>query len=122
MKKSTHMHFTLKENGVTLVELIIVILIISILAGISYAKYVDLRKCAYIAQCKANQQHLTTAQKLFWVQSSVDEDQEAHYADNIEDLTPYMKDGIIPQCPENGAYYILDENKIVCTLAEHAIQ
>ncbi|MBN2105739.1 prepilin-type N-terminal cleavage/methylation domain-containing protein [bacterium] len=121
MKKTAGVILKVQTSGFTLVELIIAIMIIVILASIGYAKYTDLRNYAYIAQCQANQQHLITAQKIFWLHSFID-DQEGHYAENIEDLVPYMRDGAIPQCPENGTYQIVDENKIICTIADHAIQ
>lgn len=110
-----------RNRGFSLIELVITMIIIGIIASIGYAKYIDLRDCAKIARCKANQQHLCTAQRLYWVQSSIDND-KGHYAGQIEDLTPFLKDGVLPQCPEDGKYQIVDEYKIVCSIPEHAIR
>jgi len=116
---------TIKENkyqqGLTLIELVILMMILGIIATISYTRYMDLSHTANIAQCKSNQQHLCTAQEIFWVQSSINS-QEAHYADDIQDLVPYTHNGEIPKCPENGEYQILNENIIICSIPEHSIR
>ncbi len=108
------------QSGFTLVELVLVILIIGILAAIGAVKFMDLSSAAKIAQCKNNQQHLITAQRLYWIHASV-YDGKGQYASDIDDLAPFLASGQIPECPENGTYQIISDLVIECTVAEHKI-
>jgi len=114
-------NFILKDNrGLTVIELVIVIVIIGIIAAIGSAKYIDLSNAAKTSVCKANQQNLMSAQRFYWISVSVDPG-DAHYAASIDELAPFMKDNVIPDCPVNGTYQILPDGIITCTLPDHKI-
>lgn len=110
-----------KRQGFTILELIIVINLIGILAMISINRYYDLKHSANVSVCKLNQQHLITAQRLFWINSSFDMNNSAHYADNLNDLIPFLQNGVIPTCPENGSYFIVRDEIVHCDIADHTI-
>ena len=121
MKRLKTRLFILKENqGFTLLEIVLIIIIIGILAGVAMVKFADLSESAKTTTCKANQQHLITAQRLYWVHEAVYND-NGHYAADIADLAPFMANGVIPECPSEGTYSIVSDLEITCSLPEHQI-
>ena len=107
-------------RGFTLLEIVLIIVIIGILATVAMVKFADFSDSAKITTCKANQQHLVTAQRLYWVHEAVYND-NGHYAADISDLAPFMASGVIPECPEAGTYSIVSDLQITCSIPEHAI-
>jgi len=100
------------QSGMTLIEILIIIIIISVLAITASVQYADLSESANTAKCKANQGALQTAVTSFWVI-------ELEYPQDIDDLVPYMKDSAIPECPSGGEYELIDHSEVTCSLAEH---
>jgi prepilin-type N-terminal cleavage/methylation domain-containing protein len=120
MKRPNRRLFILKEDGFTLLEMVLVIIIIGILAAVATVKYADFSESAKTTTCRANQQHLITAQRLYWVHEAVVND-NGHYAADIGDLAPYMANGVLPECPSEGTYSIVSDLEITCSLPQHQI-
>lgn len=113
--------FNLKgQQGFTILEFVLIIIIAAVLGTVVMVKYMDFSESAKTANCKANQQHLITAQRLYWVHEAVYND-KAHYAIEIDQLIPYMANGAIPECPDEGTYSIISDLIITCSLPQHAI-
>lgn len=121
MKRLKLRLFIVKEDqGFTLLEIVLIIIIIGILAAVAVVKFADLSDSAKTTTCKANQQHLITAQRLFWVDEAVNND-NGHYAADIAELAPFMASGVIPECPSEGTYSIVSDLNITCSLPKHQI-
>jgi prepilin-type N-terminal cleavage/methylation domain-containing protein len=106
-----------QEYGFTLVELITILVIASILATAAMMRFLDLSKCSNAAACRMNQHALKKAQILHFTQSYIEGN--GQYAESLEALTDFLRDGEIPQCPDNGQYLILPAGEITCTILDH---
>lgn len=106
-----------QEYGFTLVELMIVIVIASILATAAMMRFLDLTKCSNAAACRMNQFSLKKAQTLHFAQTYIEG--EGRYAESLDELADFLRDGEIPVCPENGQYQILPAGEITCTILDH---
>ena len=107
-----------QQHGFTLVELIMIIVVLGILVLSVTAKYKDLSDGAERATCIANQLSLEQAQTLFY-SNCLTSGNAGHYADNLNDLIPFISGGKIPECPGGGTYSLLSAGKISCSKAEH---
>lgn len=112
------MDSTKNAKGFTLVELILTIVLIGILAGVAIAKYISLSNAGKTAVCKLNQMNLRTAQTLYYTKTYLDSG-HPHYADDIKDLKPFMRNEGIPQCPEGYQYQIVGDGLIQCPYPPH---
>jgi len=106
------------EQGFTLTEIIVILIIVSILATAALNRFIDMSKAANRAACKANQLALETAQTLLNAQSLI-ENGESHYAADLNELKPYLRDNTIPSCPSGGSYVIGAKGSISCTISDH---
>lgn len=105
-------------KGFTLIELILTIVLIGILAGVAIARYISLSNAGKTAVCKLNQMNLRTAQTLYYTQTYLNSN-SPHYADQLEDLKPFMRNEEIPQCPEGFQYQIVGDGLIQCPYPPH---
>ncbi len=71
------------ENGFTLIELMIVIVIIGILAMIAIPQYAAYRSRAYVAACEADAHSFATAQEAYFA----DNDTYTNIMDNLMNST-----------------------------------
>lgn len=82
------------ERGWTLVELIIVIVILGLIAGVAIPAYLNLTDSAKINACQANQAVIKSAVLLYYVK---------HTGTMPTSLTSGMfASGAIPTCPAGG--------------------
>ena len=103
------------QQGFSLIELILTIIIIGILAAIGYAQYVNLRTSSEAATCKANQMSLETCQGLYYIDHALNGN--PHYTTDLDDLIPYMKAQI--DCPSGGTYKATSNGQIQCSITAH---
>ena len=55
-------------------------------------------------------------------QWALEKNKPADAVPKVEDLLPYLKDGIFPACPDGGSYFINSVEAVpTCTLASHAL-
>ncbi len=88
----TEMH---NQSGFTLIELIMVMVIIGLLAGLAVPKFVDLVDNAKATECKANQAAVEAAAAITYADSAM-----AGNAMFPNELNAAMfKHGSIPTCP-----------------------
>ncbi len=107
-----------EERGFTLIDLIITIVILGILAASAATRFVDLSHSAEITACKSNQMSMEAAQKIFFI--STLQVNNGRYAEDLNELAPYLRSETIPQCPDNGTYRILAGGCIECSNPDHA--
>ena len=107
------------ENGFTLTELIVAIVIIGILAIVVTAHLNNLFVEANTAACKANQSILNSAQRLHYTENCIAGD--CQFATEIDELIPLISTGNIPVCPAGGEYFIDSEGFVLCTEPDHEI-
>jgi len=105
------------EHGLTLLEMIIVIVIIGIMATAIAARFVSFSRAAEAAACHTNQLSLETAQSMFFVDKA--REGNGYYADDIDLLLPYLQGGQIPVCPGGGTYELFGNEFITCSIPEH---
>jgi len=103
--------------GFTLVELIVTLVIVGILATAALTQFIDLSHSAHAAACITNQLSLETAQTMYYTTNYLAGD--AHYAESIDDLVPFLREEQIPQCPSGGTYKLLSDGKVTCTIPDH---
>ncbi len=106
-----------KEDGFTLVELIVTLVIAAILAMAAMNRFLDLSNTAQAGACRCNQLALRTAQTMFYTETYIAGN--ARYADNMTLLTPYLKNNEQPECPGGGAYLFMALGEIRCTISRH---
>ncbi len=83
-----------RQEGFTLIELMIVILIVGILVGIATPVYIAARANSEEKVCMANLRMLNQAAAIYGVRNGV-------YPADVSDLVPeYM--GVEPRCPGTG--------------------
>ncbi|MBF0410084.1 MAG: prepilin-type N-terminal cleavage/methylation domain-containing protein [Candidatus Riflebacteria bacterium] len=105
----------------TLVEIMIVIAIIGILAGMAIPNFRRLRDQAREKKCFEYSSLLTRTSELYYI------DQKS-YATEPAGLEPYLSNGRLPICPSKGLYQWIpgtelggiDGQKVRCTIHGHA--
>jgi prepilin-type N-terminal cleavage/methylation domain-containing protein len=107
-----------KQPGFTLVELILTIVAIGILAAIAVTNYIPLQKSAKRAACLSNQRSIEEAQKLYFSRTAI-ETGKGVYPQTLDELAPYMLDGILPSCPDGYAYELLPDGGAGCPSPDH---
>ncbi|MBS3974909.1 MAG: prepilin-type N-terminal cleavage/methylation domain-containing protein [Actinobacteria bacterium] len=107
--------FRRKDEGFTLVELMVVILIIGILVAIAIPVFNAARATAQERTCHANQRTIEGAAQT-WVASEVGRniaDLDGAIASGAGELVPAFI-AEIPECPTNGVAYDLTNGTTTC--------
>jgi len=96
---------TIRTAGFTLVEIMIVVAIIGLLAGIALPNFVKARAASQANACINNLRKIDDAQNQFAIEHQKNTGDTLNFPG---DLTPYIKlnsNGSIPACPVGGDYY-----------------
>ena len=86
-------------TGFTLIEIMIVVGIIGMLAGIAVPNYIKAREQAHRTACISNLQHIDGAIQLWAVECKKDSDQSVTYTD----ISSYLKNSVA--CPAGGSSF-----------------
>jgi prepilin-type N-terminal cleavage/methylation domain-containing protein len=119
MKFTNMTLFPSEQEGFSLVELILTIVIMGILCAVVVAKFIDLSEAGKTSTCVTNQYSLETSQALYYSDQIIQNMDTAQYATQLGQLTPYVISGVIPQCPKGFDYIIINNGRIDCPLAQH---
>ncbi len=111
-----------REEGFTLIELMVVILIIGILVAIAVPVYFSAQNSAKTKTCQANLRTLDGAIQTYAAENA-DYPVAAAYADLGALMVPnYLKE--LPTCPDSGTYTYDDGGgtgaaNVTCSIADH---
>lgn len=89
-----------KQSGFTLVEMMIVILIISILAGMAIPSFLNSRSRAKARACEENLRQINQAKEQLAMTNSLAEGTLV----TTNQLMPYLHNQQFPTCPSGGIY------------------
>jgi len=104
------------DRGLTLLEIMIVVGIIGILAGMAAMSITGPRRAAQTNTCIANLHQLDNAKQ----QWAVEHNKEGNDLPVMADIKPYFRFAV--ECPSLGSYTInAVSNKATCTIAGHSL-
>lgn len=105
-----------KRGGFTLVELVVVIAVLGILAGIAIPRFMTQMELARKETCLANR---TTLAKELAVVEAAGGNPQAYFKEQINTVSKSTESRF--HCPSNGVYTLAKDNiGVSCSLAEHA--
>lgn len=91
-----------RKAGFTLVEIMIVVAIIGLLAAIAIPSFIRARQTTQTNTC-INNLRLIDAAKQQW---ALETGQTSDAVPTEDDIVPYLKNNVMPQCPLGGDYII----------------
>ncbi|MEK7395903.1 MAG: prepilin-type N-terminal cleavage/methylation domain-containing protein [Candidatus Poribacteria bacterium] len=112
--------FKRKENGFTLIEVLLIMLIIGLLAAIAYASVFPSREEGFRVQCLNNRSIINAKIDDYYFQNGTWPD-ETTFANAILNNADYFPDGS-PQCQKKGNYTINANYRAECSRPEHRTQ
>ncbi len=86
-----------KKHAFTLIELMIVIAIIGILAGVSLPSFQNARERARQSKCYEFTSLLSRTAEMYYIEHKM-------YPANIEDMNPYLSGNKSFKCPSGGVF------------------
>ena len=106
-----------RQTGFTLVELVIVIAVLGILAGLAIPYFMEAREEAAKKECLANR---TQIMRMFHAQqaSNYNGTLVGFLAEVVKEPNDNKYFNFVPKCADNGTYSVSNE-KVVCSIAEH---
>ena len=106
-----------KQSGFTLVELVIVIAVLGILAGLAIPYFMEAREEAAKKECLANR---TQILRMFHAQQAQGYSGDLeHFLDEvIEEPNANKYFTFVPKCADNGEYIVAGDI-VVCSIPEH---
>lgn len=106
-----------RQTGFTLVELVIVIAVLGILAGLAIPYFMEAREEAAKKECLANR---TQIMRMFYAlqASNYNGTLVGFLAEVVKEPNDNKYFNFVPKCADNGTYSVSNE-KVVCSIAEH---
>ncbi len=108
----------LEDQGFTLIELIMVIVIIGILSSTAVPKFINLTESANEAKCAANRGAIASAVTMVYAAIVASDPTQAEWFSTVTyaELSDTMfATGGVPECPTSGSY-ALNSGNVVCSL------
>ncbi len=107
-----------KQEGFTLVELIVVIVLIGILSSVAVPKFLDLSDAAKTAACKQNQAVIETAATMGYAIHAISG--SAAYPVSLDDMVTAGLLNKVPPCPGDGSIiYDSSLGTVTCSEVSH---
>ncbi len=100
------------RDGLTIVEVMIVVILIGMLAAIAIPSLLRARNESQMKACIVNLKAIDTAKQLWAAETKAG----TNTSPTAAVLAPYFQRRVMPVCPANGTYIILPVNYLpVCT-------
>ena len=98
-----------RDDGFTLIELMVVVMIIAVLIAIAIPSFLGFRKSAQDRSAQAEVRNVLLAEKAYWLE-------EGDYTETAADITALEPNAIVAAAPADGVYIDLADlnSDVVC--------
>ncbi len=114
------------QDGFTLVEVVMVIVIVTILVTVVMPRFFDFATRSKTAACKSNQNNIESAAAMGYARSAIQTELTAEHAAYPASINIMVTAGLLdraPACPSGGSYaeqYNASDGTVACSFGEHA--
>ena len=100
-----------KDEGFTLIELMVVVMIIAVLIAIAIPSFLGFRKSAQDRAAQSELRNVLLAEKAFWLENG-------DYTETDTDITSLEPNAVVAAAPTGGVYIDLNDanSDIVCSV------
>lgn len=116
------------QDGFTLVEVIMAIVIIAILVVVVTPRFFDFATYSRMAACHGNQANIESAAAIGYASSAIATTSSvlrASYPESIQEMVDMRLLDVMPVCPSGGEYestYDQIDGTVSCSYGEHVLK
>lgn len=105
------------RGGFTLIEIMVVVALVGLLATLAIPGFVRARATSNKSSCLNNLRQIDSAKQQWGLENN----KKGADAPTQNDLAPYLKNRVVPNCPANGIYEVGDLSMTpACSIPGHS--